>query len=130
MSQTERGRRLWELNAPRAEIAPDGGATLELPEIDFYKNGRRASTATARTASVREGTESMRLEGDVVITGHEEKVVVRTTRLDYDGADRRFRTKERVVIERPGARLIGRGMEGDASLSEITIYKQETVVRD
>lgn len=129
MAQTVDGKRAWRLDARRAVISNAGDALLEKPSVLFYQGGRHASTAVAKKATVNGESQMIVLEEDVVIIGHEEKTTLRTSRLEYSEQDRRFRTDRRVDIERPGGRLRGRGMEGDAALSEITIYKQETVVQ-
>ncbi len=126
MTQTENSRPLWRLKAPRADISIGGDADLEKPEILFFREGKHTSTARARRAVVDGSTRDVRLEGDVVLIGHEEEATLKTARLEYSGKTRRFRTDEEVFIERPGAKLRGRGLEADASLSEITIFEQET----
>lgn len=126
MTQTESSRPIWRLKAPRADISMDGNADLEEPVILFFRHGKHASTARARRAVVVGATRDVRLEGDVVLIGHEEEVELRTARLDFSGKTQRFKTEEEVFVKQPGAQLRGRGLEADASLSEITIFEIET----
>ena len=128
MSQTRKGETIWELKSPVAGLSLEGRAMLEEPEILFYEGGRRASTVRANTATVDSDTQDLRLEGDVVLVSLAEETTLRTSRLDYSGAEELFRTEEEVFIDRPGAKLKGRGMRADKTLSEISIYHQETVV--
>ncbi len=126
MTQTESSRPIWKLKAPRADISMGGNADLQEPEILFFRLGKHTSTARAKRAVVDGATRDVRLEGDVVLVGHEEKAELKTARLDFSGKTRRFRTTEEVFVEQPGAKLHGRGLEADASLSDITIFEQET----
>lgn len=129
MTQTAKGARIWALEAPRAVVELDGSASLESPEIRFFRDGRHASTARSRRAVVRGDGKDVALLGDVVITAIRDKTTLRTSRLDYSAETERFRTDEAVVVERPDAVLRGRGLEADAALTDITIYRQRTTIR-
>lgn len=128
MMQTAQSNPIWKLKAPTARIALDGSAELEEPEIFFYQKGRHASTAHAKTARVQHGAEEVRLEGDVIIEAHEDNVTLKTQTLDYKAQADRIRTEDDVYIERPGARVVGKGMEADSALNDITIFEQRTVI--
>ncbi len=127
MVQSEAGSDLWRLSAPVGSFTRSGDARLTRPEIRFYRDGRHASTARSRAASVGGDADSVRLEGDVVIVGHEEGTVLKTSRLDYSRELRRFHTEAAVVVESPGAVMRGRGLSADAALSDITVFEQETI---
>lgn len=129
MTQTAKGARIWTLDAPRARVTLEGAAVLERPEIKFYRSGKHASTARSRQASVRGDGKDVALIGQVVIIAPRDKTTLRTERLDYDAKAERFRTDAAVVVERPDAVLRGRGLEADAALTDITIYRQETRIR-
>ena len=129
MTQTAKGSRIWTVSAPRARISLEGAAVLEHPDIRFYRNGRHASTARSRTATVRGDGKDVALVGEVVIIALRDKTTLRTERLDYSAQTERFRTEEAVVVERPDAVLHGRGLEADAALTDITIYRQETRIK-
>jgi len=129
MTQTESSKTVWQLSAPKASLTLEGDADLERPEILFYKDGKHTSTANATKATVRGGQRNVVLQGDVVITSLQEKTTLRTDRLDYSAAKQMFRTESEVFIERPGAKLKGRGLEADAALENITIFHQRTVIR-
>ncbi|MFH1724174.1 MAG: LPS export ABC transporter periplasmic protein LptC [Elusimicrobiota bacterium] len=129
MTQTVAGTRLWQLGAPEARITLEGEARLDSPEILFYRHGEHVTTARAREASVDGETKDVSLKENVVITAHGERTTLYTSRLDYSSRDQRFRTKAAVTVERPGARVRGRGLEADAALTDITVYHQETVLR-
>jgi len=129
MSQTAEGQHLWQLKARKADISLDGAARITEPELLFYRKGVHASTARARKGTVQTGSNDVALEEDVVIVAHAEKTTLHTTRLDYSTKDRRFRTNEEVLIVRPDARIKGKGMEADEALTDITLYKQETVLK-
>ena len=129
MTQTRRGTKVWTLISPRARVLPRGGAVIESPEIRFFRDGVHATTALAREAVVDDASKDVALRGDVVIAAHKEKTRLMTESLNYSSSDERFRTEERVVIERPDARIIGRGIEADAALTDVTIRRQETTLR-
>lgn len=129
MTQTEKSSKAWELSAPRADIALSGEARLDRPVIRFFRQGRHASTARALKAFVDGESRDVALEGDVVVEAHEEGSVLRTERLEYDAAKDLLHTDRDVLIDRPGGRLRGRGLEADSALSSITIFKQETVLQ-
>lgn len=129
MTQTGEGRTLWELHAPRATLTLSGEARLTEPRIVFYRNGRPASTAVSKRASVKGQSRDVTLEEEVVIVSDEEKSTLRTDILHYDSKDRRFHTDSPVVVDRPGARVKGTGMDADSTLSTIRIRDQTTVMR-
>lgn len=129
MTQTAKGSRIWTLNSPRARLTLEGAAVLEKPEVKFYRKGQHASTARSRTASVRGDGKDVAMVGDVVIFAPKDNTTLRTEHLNYDSKAERFRTDDAVVVERPDAVLRGRGLEADAALTDITIYKQETRIR-
>lgn len=129
MTQTAKGSRIWTLDAPRARVTLEGAALLEKPEIKFYRAGKHASTARSLQASVRGDGKDVALVGQVVIIAPRDKTTLRTERLDYDSKAERFKTDDAVVVERPDAVLRGRGLEADAALTDITIYRQETTIR-
>lgn len=129
MTQTAKGARIWTVSAPRARVSLEGAAVLEHPEIRFYRNGRHASTARSRTATVHGDGKDVALVGTVVIIALRDKTTLRTERLDYSAQTERFRTEVAVVVERPDAVLHGRGLEADAALTDITIYHQETRIK-
>lgn len=131
MTQTADGQLLWRLKARNADISIDGAARITEPELLFYRKGAHASTARARkgTVTVQAGVNNVVLEEEVVILAHAEKTTLHTSRLDYSTKDRRFRTREEVLIIRPDARIKGKGMEADEALTDITLYKQKTVLK-
>lgn len=129
MTQTAKGSRIWTLSAPTARVTMEGTALLASPEIRFFRDGRHASTARSKTATVRGDGKDVSLIGDVVIIAIRDKTTLKTVRLDYSAGTERFRTDEDVVVERPDAVLRGKGLEADAALTDITIYKQETKIR-
>jgi LPS export ABC transporter protein LptC len=129
MTRTRLGERLWELRSPRARLKVEGGAVIESPEILFFRKGRHATTATAARGIVDAKTNDVRLKGSVLIVAHKEKTRLSTDRLDYSTEDEKFRTDGEVLIERPDARVKGRGLEADSALTDITIREQETLLR-
>lgn len=129
MTRTRQGEKVWELSSPRARLRLEGGAVIDKPEIRFFNKGAHATTANAATGIVEAETNDVRLEGDVVIRAIKEKTRLSTDRLNYSSKDERFRTDGVVLIERPDARVRGRGLEADAALSDITIREQETLLR-
>lgn len=129
MTQTAKGVRIWALASPRARVTLEGAAVLEKPEVKFYRDGQHASTARSRQAAVRGDGKDVALVGEVVIIAPKDNTTLRTERLDYDSKTGRFRTDDAVVVERPDAVLRGRGLEADAALTDVTIYRQETRIR-
>ena len=129
MTQTQSSSTIWRLNAPQASLTMEGDAELTEPEIFFYKAGEHSSTARSRKAKVRGGTHDVVLEGDVVIASLAERTTLRTPRLDYSAAEGLFRTDAEVLVERPGAKLKGRGLQADSALENVTIFRQETILR-
>lgn len=129
MTQTAKGARIWTLAAPRARVTMEGSAVLDKPEIRFFRDGRHASTARSAQGVVKGDGKDMALVGDVVITAIRDKTTLKTAHLDYSAATQRFRTDDAVLVERPDAVLRGKGLEADAALNDITIYRQETRIR-
>jgi len=130
MTQTRKGRKLWKLSSPKAKIQLDGEALLDSPEVLFFREGEKEHSTTARskTASVEAESQDVHLVGNVVITAHAEETILKTDRLVYHNELEKFRTESEVLVTRPGMRLKGVGMEADAGLTDITIYKQRTVL--
>ena len=129
MTRTRKGEKVWELRSPKAHLKLKGGAEIEKPEIRFFSKGAHATTATALKGVVDGITNDVRLAGDVVIVAVKEKTKLSTDSLDYSTKDELFRTEEVVLIERPDARVKGRGLVADAALTDITIRSQETLLR-
>jgi len=129
MTQTVRGVKLWELRAPEARVALAGAADLVEPEVRFFHEGRHASTARARKASVSGDSKDVALREDVVIVSHRENATLRTEEMQYSAGDQKFRTDLPVRIEGPNSVMRGRGLEADAALSAVTVYNQETILR-
>ncbi len=129
MTQTTAGHRSWALRSPSATLSLDGSSRLDRPVMEFYRDGKHASTAEARFADVPSGTQNVSLSGGVVIRSQSEKSVLRTEDMDYSAAEAKFRTDGAVVVEREGAVLRGRGLVADSALSEIRIRHQETRIQ-
>lgn len=129
MTQTDSGRKLWTLSAPKARLLSQGAALLARPHIEMYRNGRVASTAEGEEGIVREGSQDFLLRGNVRIYSPQERATLKTDRLQYVARLGRFRTDSAVTIEQPGALLRGRGLDADSTLSEIRIRHMETKLK-
>lgn len=129
MTQSRDGKPAWRLEAPEGKLTFAGKAELRRPRVQFYRDGRPASNLEAREARLDASSRDIALEGDVVIRSPEEKMTLRTSRLDYLAKREVFVSDAPVEVDRPGARIRGKGLEADSTLSEIRIRQQVTTLR-
>jgi LPS export ABC transporter protein LptC len=130
MTQSVRGRKSWKVEARTARLREDSNhASLTAPVVEIYRLGKPALRARSRLGSADMDTQDVVMTGGVVLDLLEENSVLRTDRLRFDSAKRRFLSDRPVVLERPGAVIRGQGCEADADLKEVRVFKQESAFR-
>lgn len=129
LSQSDAGKPAWTLKSRLAELLEErNAATLEAPNMEFYRDGRAVSRVTALKGQIATDTHDVTLSSSVVLNSFEDHSVLTTDSLSYSSKDRLFRTKSDVVVRRPEGVVHGRGMEATPDLSEIRIFEQRSVL--
>jgi LPS export ABC transporter protein LptC len=129
MIETREGARLWELWADRAEVHEHDGYTNLFREnhpvrVMLYSNQGQL-TCTADRAWVDMKTKDVRLEGGVIARS-DQGTELRTEELRWLAASRRVQTDRPVAVTRGGLVSRGRGMEGEADLEQVRIFRNIT----
>jgi LPS export ABC transporter protein LptC len=129
MIETREGARLWELWADRAEVHERDGYTNLFREsqpvkVRLYSNQGQL-TCTADRAWVDMKTKDVRLEGGVIARS-DQGTELRTEELRWLAASRRVQTDRPVAVTRGGLVSRGRGMEGEADLEQVRIFRNIT----
>lgn len=129
LSQSDGGRPGWTLRSRLALLREEeNAATLDAPNMEFYRAGKPVSRVTALTGEIATETHDVRLSSSVVLNSFEDHSILTTDSLLYSSKDRLFRTDSEVVVHRPEGVVYGRGMEATPDLSEIRIFHQHSVL--
>lgn len=129
LSQSAQGRPTWTLHAVKALMFEDAKtADLEAPAMDFYREGRAVSHVKARTGTVQTETHDVRLSSSVVLDSFADHSRLTTDVLLYSSKTGRFHTEDEVTVTRPEGVIHGRGMDATPDLSEIRIFRQNSVL--
>ena len=129
LSQSDGGRPGWTLRSRLALLREEeNAATLEAPNMEFYRAGKPVSRVTAVTGEIATETHDVKLSSSVVLNSFEDHSILTTDSLIYSSKDRLFRTDSEVVVRRPEGVVYGRGMEATPDLSEIRIFHQHSVL--
>jgi LPS export ABC transporter protein LptC len=129
LSQSVGGAPAWTLRAARAFLHEDEHrADLEAPVMDFYRDGKHASTVSARAGVVDTQTHDVRLSSSVVLDSDEDRSHLTTEQLLYTSKTGMMTTDLPVVIRRPDGVVRGRGLRAKPDLSEIRIFNQNSTL--
>lgn len=129
LSQSDDGRPAWTLHSRLARFLEDAKtASLDVPAMDFYREGRVVSRVTALSGQVKTDTRDVALSNSVVLNSFDDRSVLTTSALFYSSKAGRFHTPAAVVIRRPEGVIRGVGMEASPDLSEIRIFHQRSVL--
>jgi LPS export ABC transporter protein LptC len=129
LSQSDGGRPGWTLRSRLALLREEeNAATLEAPNMEFYRAGKPVSRVTAVTGEIATETHDVKLSSSVVLNSFEDHSILTTDSLIYSSKDRLFRTDSEVVVRRPEGVVYGRGMEATPDLSEIRIFHQHSIL--
>ena len=131
LRQSTLGSPTWDLKSRSAKLTDgDKRADLVAPHVKFYKEGKQVSQVTAMAGFVLTDTHDVTLSSSVVVKSLEDQTILNTEELRYSSEKKKFVTDRYVVVNRPGGTLRGRGLEASPDLSEIRIFKQETVIEE
>ncbi len=129
LSQSVGGAPQWNLRAARAFLHEDEHrADLESPKMDFFRDGKAASSVTSRTGVVDTQTHDVRLSSSVVLDSFDDRSRLSTEELLYTSKTGLLTTDLPVTIRRPDGVVRGRGLRAKPDLSEIRIYNQESTM--
>lgn len=129
LSQSTHGKPDWDMRAKTAVLLDgDKTARLSLPELEFFKRGKKVSTVVAEAGVIRTDTHDVTLSTRVVVRSLEDGSTLATEELRYSAERKLFVTEREVVVVRPSGRLRGTGLEASPDLSDIRIFNQRTVI--
>ncbi len=129
LSQSDAGRPAWTLRSRLALLREEeNAATLDLPAMEFYKDGRAVSRVTALNGEIATDTHDVKLSSSVVLNSFEDHSILTTDVLFYSSKKRLFTTDSEVVVRRPEGVVYGKGMEATPDLSEIRIFHQHSIL--
>lgn len=129
LSQSDGGVPAWTLKSKTAQLREDAKtASLELPVMEFYRDGKAVSRVTALTGEVGTETHDVRLSSSVVLDSYDDHSRLNTEELLYSSKKKRFHTERAVTVRRTEGVIHGEGMEATPDLSEIRIFRQRSVL--
>ncbi len=114
----------------RAHIAKrfrDDVTRAEGIEVDFYEDGRVASTLTAEHGVLEEGR--MTAEGNVVVRSSDGSTVLYTETLYWDDQEDKIRTDTYFRLVENGEELTGSGMRCDPDLDVVDVFDANARMR-
>ncbi len=127
MVSTRGQEREWDFTARACQIFElDNMARAQDIKIVYWRNGRPASTLTARKGFIQTVTHDTRAEQDVVMVS-QEGAVLRTERLQWNNQKGRIYTDLPVSIERGTSVMTGVGLEADSELKHIEVLSQVNI---
>ena len=123
-TQNEDGRRIWTLDADKAEYLRDTDlAKLESVKVLFYKQGEFGDIALiADRGELQQQTRQIYLRGNVVVTtGRGDRLLTDT--LHYDDQNRRLTTEDPVEMISEQAKVTGIGLRIDVDKGRMVVKK-------
>ncbi len=129
MTETQEGRRLWEVEADRAELFEEKGKAILIQVVDPVRiviyNGEETLTSFAQKVIVDLGTKDLQLIGRVRSESSQGTKIF-TERVNWSAGKRQISTDAPVVIEKEGYQIRGKGMVADTALERVTIHERIT----
>ncbi len=128
-TQNENGKRLWTLDADKAEYLRDSNlAKLEAVKLLFYDRGEFGDVhLTADQGEMEQDSRQVDLVGHVVVTtGRGDRLTSHS--LHYDDQKRRITTDDPVEIISEQAKLTGTGLQIDIDLERMVVKQRVRVI--
>jgi LPS export ABC transporter protein LptC len=111
----------WDFTARAAQVFErENTARAQDIRVVYWRQGKEASTLTAKRGFIQTETRDLRAENQVVMVS-QEGVVLRTERLSYDHVHGELTTDLPVRVEREGSVLTGVGLRADSGLKRVNI---------
>jgi LPS export ABC transporter protein LptC len=111
-TESEAGQMRWELAAASGHYNRSGDSSvLKDLRLNVYRTPALGPiTVSARDGVYQHGSKNIQLAGDVRASSAK-GLSFSTERLEYEAADRRFHTSEKVLLQDGALRVEGEGME-------------------
>ncbi|MDR0723747.1 MAG: LPS export ABC transporter periplasmic protein LptC [Endomicrobium sp.] len=128
ITQTNDGKLKMILEAESAIINEENQiASLKLPIIRFYDNGKYVSTLVTEKAKINMETYDIKGVGRCTIdTADNEQL--KTTDLMYEASKELIYSNKDIEITKPDQKIYGTSFESDVKLDNIVIKNQRTVI--
>jgi LPS export ABC transporter protein LptC len=127
MTETQRGKRLWEVEADRAKLYEDKGKAILIQVVDPVRiviyNGDETLTSFAEKVVVDLKTKDLELIGSVRSESSQGTKMF-TELVKWSAGKRQITTDAPVVIEKEGYQIRGKGMVADTSLERVTVHER------
>lgn len=127
MTETERGKRLWEVEADRAKLFEDKGKAILIQVVDPVRiviyNGDETLTSFAEKVVVDLKTKDLELIGNVRSESSQGTKIF-TELVNWSAGKRQITTDAPVVIEKEGYQIRGKGMVADTGLERVTVRER------
>jgi LPS export ABC transporter protein LptC len=127
MTEMQEGRRLWEVEADKAELFEAKGEAVLIQVVEPVRiviyNAQETLTSFAQKVIVDLRTKDLRLIGRVRSESSQGTKIF-TERVDWSAGKRQISTDAPVVIEKEGYQIRGKGMVADTALERVTIRER------
>jgi LPS export ABC transporter protein LptC len=127
MTETQKGKRLWEVEADRAKIFEDKGKAILIQVVDPVRiviyNGDETLTSFAEKVVVDLKTKDLELIGNVRSESSQGTKIF-TELVTWSAGKRQITTDAPVVIEKEGYQIRGKGMVADTGLERVTVRER------
>lgn len=127
MTETEKGKRLWEVEADRAKLFDDEGKAILIQVVDPVRiviyNGDETLTSFAEKVIVDLKTKDLELIGNVRAESSQGTKIF-TELVTWSAGKRQITTDAPVVIEKEGYQIRGKGMVADTGLERVTVRER------
>jgi LPS export ABC transporter protein LptC len=127
MTETQRGKRLWEVEADRAEVFEDQGKAVLIQVVRPVRiviyNDEETLTSFAKKVVVNLRTKDLQLIGQVRSESSQGTKIF-TELVSWSARRRQISTDAPVVIEKEGYQIRGKGMVADTVLERVTIRER------
>ncbi|MFQ5960552.1 MAG: LPS export ABC transporter periplasmic protein LptC [Candidatus Methylomirabilales bacterium] len=127
MIETQKGKRVWEVEADRAELFEDQGKAILIQVVDPVRiviyNGEETLTSFAGKVIVDLKTKDLELIGSVRSESSQGTRIF-TEFVSWSAGKRQISTDAPVVIEKEGYQIRGKGMVADTVLDQVTVHER------
>lgn len=127
MTETQKGKRVWEVEADRAEVFEDQGKAILIQVVDPVRiviyNGKETLTSFAGKVIVNLKTKDLELIGSVRSESSQGTRIF-TEFVSWSAGKRQISTDAPVVIEKEGYQIRGKGMVADTVLEHVTVRER------
>lgn len=129
MMEMREGKRLWEVEADRAEMFENQGKAILIQVVDPVRiviyNGKDVLTSFAEKVVVDLKTKDLELIGRVRSESSQGTKIF-TEHATWSAGSRQIRTEAPVLIEKQGYQIRGKGMVADTVLERVSIRERIT----